>query len=205
MRNDAGKAWFNAAGFVCAETARCGVEVSSGIGVEDKGQYLVTLITDGVCHARPYFTSVMKRILQSVALALAVFLAVQPALATMTCAQRICADGSSSPDCCLPSSDASMNGMANDMDMPSMSASGQAPSFVAAIGASCVSAPCCTMSTVSAQQLAAPVKFSLTGAVSLTLVSELSSVVAPVRAGRTRINAVAPALDRYVLFHVFRI
>jgi hypothetical protein len=70
----------------------------------------------------------MKRILQFVALALAVFLTAEPAFATMTCAQKMCADGSSSPDCCLPMSDAPMHGMSNDAAMPSMSASGRAPS-----------------------------------------------------------------------------
>ena len=152
-----------------------------------------------------YFVAVMKRILQSVALALAAFLAVQPALATMTCAQKLCADGSSSPDCCLPSSGASMHGMANDMAMPSMSASGQAPSFVAATEAGCVSAPCCTVSIVTASQLAVPVKFSQSGVVSLTPTGELSGVVAPVRAGPSTVGAVPPALDRHVLFQVFRI
>jgi hypothetical protein len=147
----------------------------------------------------------MKRILQSVAMALAAFLAAQPALATMTCAQKLCVDGSSSPDCCLPSSGAPMQIMADDMAMPSMSASGQVPSFVAVTEASCLSAPCCTVSIVTAPQLAAPAKFSQSGVVSLTPTGELSGVVAPVRAGPAMVEVVAPALDRHVLFQVFRI
>jgi hypothetical protein len=155
--------------------------------------------------AGSYFIPVMKKILQSVALALAAFLAVQPALATMTCAQKLCVDGSSSPDCCLPSSDASMHGMADDMAMPSMSASGQAPSLSAATAPSCNSEPCCTVSVVTSSQLAVPVKFSQSGVVSLVPVGELSVFVAPVRAGPATVEAVAPALDRHVLFQVFRI
>jgi len=69
--------------------------------------------------------------------------------------------------------------MADDMAMPSMSASGQVPSFVAVTEASCLSAPCCTVSIVTAPQLAAPAKFSQSGVVSLTPTGELSGVVAP--------------------------
>src|SRR5580700_10083979 len=98
----------------------------------------------------------MKRILQSVALALAVLLAANPALATMTCVQKICADGSSTMDCCLPTSDAPMSGMSNDA-MTSMGATGQAPSLSAVAARSCSSGPCCTLSTVTAQQLNSPV------------------------------------------------
>jgi hypothetical protein len=155
--------------------------------------------------AEPYFNPVMKRILQSVALALAAFLAVQPALATMTCAQKLCVDGSSSPDCCLPSSGASMQGMANDMAMPSMSAPGQAPSFVAATESGCVSAPCCTVPTVTAVQLGAPVKSSVSRVASFTAIGELSCVVAPVRAVLRPEDPMAPAPARTILFHVFRI
>jgi hypothetical protein len=43
---------------------------------------------------------VMKRVLQSVALALAVLLAVQPALASMTCTQMHYGAGHHSADCC---------------------------------------------------------------------------------------------------------
>jgi hypothetical protein len=98
-----------------------------------------------------------------------------------------------------------MHGMANDMAMPSMSASGRAPSFVAMTGPSCLSAPCCTVSTVTTQQLAAPVKISQNGVVALVPVGQLSVFVAPVRAGPSTVEAVPPALDRHVLFHVFRI
>jgi hypothetical protein len=90
------------------------------------------LVTDEVSCQAPYLLSVMKRLLQSVALALAAFFAVQPALAAVTCAERACADGRSSPDSCLPTSDASMNSVAGKTAMASIHASGQAPSQAAA-------------------------------------------------------------------------
>ena len=152
-----------------------------------------------------YFVAVMKRILQSVALALAVLLAAQPALATMTCVQKMCADGSSSTDCCLPSSDAPMRGMSNDVAMPSMSASGQAPSPSALTGLSCSSEPCCAVSAHSTPQLATPAKFSVDRVVSFTRLGGLSSVAAPIRADVTFGDVVAPARARYVLFQDFRI
>ena len=98
-----------------------------------------------------------------------------------------------------------MHGMANDMAMPSMSASGQAPSLIALAESACLSAPCCTVSTLSAQQLGAPVKFSLTGVLSFMPVDRFPCVAAPVRAGPVTVEAVSPSLDRHVLFQVFRI
>jgi hypothetical protein len=154
---------------------------------------------------RSYFEAVMKKILQSVALALAAILAVQPALATMTCAQKMCADGNSSADCCLPQSGAPMHGMSNVAAMPSMSASGQAPSFSAPAGASCITAPCCTVSSVTGPQSATPAKFDVSSVVSLTPVGETFSVAAPVRAGPPIGDVATPAHARYILFQAFRI
>ena len=145
----------------------------------------------------------MKRILQSVALALAAILAVQPALATMTCAQSICADGSSSANCCLPSSGAPMHGMPNNAAMLSMGASGQAPSLSAEL--SCVSAPCCTVSSLGAPQLAMRIKFGVSSVAVLTPVGEITSVSAPVRAVQTSGYAVTPTRARYLMFQAFRI
>jgi hypothetical protein len=152
-----------------------------------------------------YFLTVMKRILQSVALALAVLLAAQPALATMTCEQKMCADGSSSLDCCLPSSGAPMHGMSNEAAMPSMSASGQAPSTSAMAGPSCSSEPCCAVSACPTPQLGTPVKFGVDRVASLTRVDALTSVAAPIRADVAFGDAVALARARYVLFQDFRI
>jgi hypothetical protein len=162
-------------------------------------------------HHRPrvlvhaYFLAVMKRILQSVALALAVILTANPALATMTCAQQICADGCSSPDCCLPMSDAPMQGMSNDAAMPSIGASGQAPSNSALTELSCGSEPCRAVSAHPAPLLATLVKFSVERVASVTRLGVLFSAAVP---GRTDVafgDAVAPARARYVLFQVFRI
>jgi len=146
----------------------------------------------------------MKRILQSVALALAAILAVQPALATMTCAQKVCVDGISSMDCCLPSHGASMQGMSM-VGMPSMSASGQAPSLLAQTGSSCSSGPCCTVSARSTPQLATPGKFSVDRVVSFTWLGEFSGVTVAVRAGPASGEQVAATPARYVLFQDFRI
>ncbi len=70
---------------------------------------------------------VMKKVLQSVALALAVILAVQPDLATMTCTQMHCGAGRHTADCCPPSGDGSMRNMAGDPAMDSRGASWQTP------------------------------------------------------------------------------
>ena len=163
------------------------------------------LVTDRVCHKTPYFTPVMKRFLQSVALALAAFLAVQPALATMTCAQKLCADGSSSPDCCLPSSGAPMPGMSNDAAMASMSAPGQAPSNPALARPGWVSDPCCSVAARSIPPLAAPVKSRVDGAVAFTRLGALIAASAPDRTAPLFAKTISPARDRPVLFQVFRI
>jgi hypothetical protein len=146
----------------------------------------------------------MKKILQSVALALAAFLTVQPALATMTCAQKICADGSSSPDCCLPSSDASMPDMA-DMAMPSMSASGQAPSNPALVGLDCASDPCCAISARSTPLVVGPVKSRVDGVVPVTRLGGVVAAIVPDRMTAIFAEVVPTPRDRPVLFQVFRI
>jgi hypothetical protein len=147
----------------------------------------------------------MKRLLQSVALALVAFLAVQPALATLTCAQKICADGRTSMDCCLPSNDASMQDMANDPAMASMNAPGQAPSQISPAETACTSAPCCTVSEHFTQLLAGPVKSPVDGVVPFLRLGGLVATPAEDRTLAVFRDTAVPARDRPVLFQVFRI
>src|ERR1019366_1952630 len=95
---------------------------------------------------------VMRRFLQSVALVLAVLLAVQLALASMTCAQNVYTARHSSADCCLPSSNRSMQNMSSDTAtaMPSMSASELMSSLLALAGSNYRSESCCTVSVLTA-------------------------------------------------------
>ena len=144
---------------------------------------------------------VMKKVLQSVALALAVLLTVQPALATMTCTRMHCGTGHHSADCCPPSSDGSMRNMASDPTMD-MGASWQTPSQPALTGSSCTSEPCCIFSARPTAQTAIP-KVNATAA--SMAVRQLLSVAVPVRAALTSRDAVAPAPARYVLFQALRI
>ncbi len=101
---------------------------------------------------------VMKKILQSVALALAVLLAVQPALATMTCTQMHCGAGHHCADCCPPSGDGSMRNMSGDPAMDSMGASWQTPPQPALAESGCASEPCCIFSSRTTMQGAIPAK-----------------------------------------------
>jgi hypothetical protein len=146
----------------------------------------------------------MKKVLQSVALVLAVLLTVQPALATMTCTQMHCGAGHHSADCCPPSSDGSMRNMAGDPAMD-MGASWQTPPQPALAGSRCASEPCCIVSARTTVQAAIPAKSKVNTKVSSTPVGEFFSVAVPVRAALTSRDAVAPAPARYVLFQVLRI
>ena len=147
---------------------------------------------------------VMKIVLQSIALALAVLLTVQPALATMTCTQMHCGAGHHSADCCPPSSDGSMRNMAGDPAMD-MGASWQTPPQPALAGSSCASEPCCFVSARTTAQAAIPAKSKVNATAASMPVCELLSVAVPVRAALTSRDAVAPAPARYVLFQVLRI
>jgi len=151
----------------------------------------------------PYFNPVMKKILQSVALALAALLAVQPALASMTCAHKVCADGTSSPDCCLPANNAPMQGMA--MAMPGMGVSGQAPSQLLPLQSNCDSEPCCTVSGRLTTLPATSVKSPVNGVVAFTRLGQPVATALPIQAAITPADAAVPPPDRHVLFHVFRI
>ena len=145
----------------------------------------------------------MKRLLQSVALALAVLLSVQPALATMTCTQRLCGAGHPSADCCPPSSDGSMRDMSGypAMDMGTSWQTSQP----ALAGSSCTSEPCCIVSARTTAQAAIPAKSRVNATAASVPVRGLLSVTVPVRPALTSRDAVAPAPARYVLFQVLRI
>ena len=147
----------------------------------------------------------MKRLLQSVALALATLLAAQPALATMTCVEMVCANHRSSPDCCLPSKDASMHGMAMANDaMSSMDASGQAPQ-IATDESGWISGPCCAVVAPSTTVLVASPKSQFSGVTLLARMGELAVAPAPVHAAVTLASAASSPSNRHVLFQVFRI
>jgi hypothetical protein len=148
---------------------------------------------------------VMKKILQSVALALAVLLAVQPALATMTCTQGICKAGQHSADCCPPTSGGSMRSMSGDPAMDSDSPSWQTPAQPALVESGCASAPCCIVSARTTTQAAIPAKSRVNATAASMPVGGVLSVTAPVREALISRDAVAPAPARYVLFQVLRI
>ena len=146
----------------------------------------------------------MKRSLQFVVLALAVLLAVQPALATMTCTQWLCGAGHHSSDCCPTSIDGSMRSMTGNPAVDSRDASWQTPQPAPA-QSGCASALCCVVSARTTVQVAISAKSNVITAVPFTLTGGLLSVAAPVRVALTSRHAVAPAPARYDLFQILRI
>ncbi len=140
---------------------------------------------------------VVKRFLQTVSLALAAFLAVQPALAAINCAQMLCADGHSSMDCCLPSSGASMQRMANHDSMLSMQG--------AATESDCLLALCCTVSAHSTTLPAASVRSRFDGAVPIARLGGVVVAAVPEHRAATPGEASFSPGDRHTLFQVFRI
>ena len=141
----------------------------------------------------------MKKLFQSVALALVVILAAQPAFATMTCVTKVCGAGDAVADCCPPSGNTAMRDMANNSAVSSMAM------HAALAGSSCTSEPCCVVSARTTPQLVTPAKSGASQSFLATPVDGLSSVAAPVRVVLAPGNPAAPAAARYVLFQVFRI
>ena len=147
----------------------------------------------------------MKRLLQSVVLALAALLAVQPALATMTCAQQICGSSPISANCCPTSNDASKHEMSGDAAMLSMSASQQNSPRLNQAELSCNSGSCCNVSSLSTPKFVSSTKFSVGESASFTPLGGFSRATAPVRAVVAIGDAGASAPARHILFQVFRI
>jgi hypothetical protein len=147
----------------------------------------------------------MKKLLQSVALVFAVLLAVQPAMATMTCTQNICGTNPTSVDCCTPANDASMQGMSSDTSMQPMLASLQASTQSMQAILSRNPEPCCTLSSLTAPKLVPSTKFTASRTIVLRPLGGLSPVTAPVLAAQATGDVAAPAPARYILFQAFRI
>src|ERR1035438_6308055 len=124
----------------------------------------------------------MKRLLQSVALALIALLAAQPALATMTCAQQICGSGPTSANCCLSSDDTSKHEMSSGAAMLSMHHSQQASPQSTQAELGCSSGSCCAVSSLATPKLASSTKSSVSRFTSFTSLGGLPPVAAPVRA-----------------------
>jgi hypothetical protein len=146
----------------------------------------------------------MKRSLKFVVLALAVLLAVQPALATMTCTQWLCGAGHHSTDCCPTSIDGSMRNMSGNPAMDSRDTSWQT-SQPALAESGCAAELCCIVTARTTVQVALSAKSNVITVAPFALPGGLSSVAAPVRVARTSRDAVAPVAARYVLFQVLRI
>ena len=147
----------------------------------------------------------MKRSLQFVALALAVLLALQPALATLTCTQRLCGAGHHSSDCCPPLRDGSMRNMSANPAMDSTGASWQTLPQPVLAESGCSSQPCCVVSARTTAQAAIPAKSKVNVTAASVPIRGLLSVIVPVRAALTSRDAVAPIPARYALFQVLRI
>jgi len=133
----------------------------------------------------------MKKLFHSVALALAVLLAAQPAFAAMTCAQNLC--GQAAANCCMPSAGMSMAGMS--MDGPSHPAAAM----------KCDSDGCCTVSARTSTPLLPVGKFVVSA---LELIDPGTRAL-PVLDGTDEVSglshAAAPIPARYLMFHAFRI
>jgi len=147
----------------------------------------------------------MKRPLQFVALAIAALLAVQPALAAMTCAQQICGTGPTSTNCCLSSNGMSMPAMSDHTSMMLMDHSEQASQQSIQAELSCGSGPCCTVSSFTTPKLVPSDEVRVSGVASFAPLGGFSSLPTPVRAVDTVGAEDASAPARYVLFQVFRI
>ena len=151
-------------------------------------------------------SSTYEKVVQFVALALAVLLTVQPALATMTCTQRLCGVDPQSADCCPPSSsDETMWNMSGNPAMDSTGAFWQTPPQPALAESSCTPQPCCIVSARTTAQAAIPAKSRVNATAASVPVRGLLSVTVPVGTALTSRGAVAPAPARYVLFQVLRI
>jgi len=148
---------------------------------------------------------VMKRLLQSVALALAALLAAQPALASMTCAQQICGSGPSSGNCCLSSNDSSHSEMSSDAAMMPMSGPQQAAPQSTQAELSCGSGSCCVVSSPATPKLVSSTKFTVNRFTSFTPLGGLPPVIAPAPLAAAVGSASASAPARYILLNVFRI
>ena len=147
----------------------------------------------------------MKNVLQSVALALAVLLAVQPPLVAEPCTQMHCSVGHHLADCCPSSREGSMQNMSGDSAMHSRQAASLIEAQPKLAQASCGLEPCCSTAVRTTVQAAIAAKSKVTTKISLTPVSVVSSVAVPFRMALTSGEAAAPAPARYVVCRILRI
>jgi hypothetical protein len=145
----------------------------------------------------------MKRLLQFVALALALLIAAQPLLAEASCATQNCSGEHAMTSCCMHSGGMAMAAAG----MQSMHAAcTPASGHQAVMTVGCTDPGCGIASAEAALQLVDPAKSTLTGvATPLMAVTQIAANVAPSRAIRPTQDAVAPATARCILLQTFRI
>jgi len=148
---------------------------------------------------------VMKKLLQFVVLALTALLAVEPALATMTCAQLICGPSPTSANCCRASNNMSQHEVSSNAAMRPTKASQQATPQSIPAELSCSSGSCCTVSSFTTPKFVPSTKCSFSSSASFTPPGRFSPVTAPVRAALATGDAGSSAPARYILFQAFRI
>jgi hypothetical protein len=136
----------------------------------------------------------MKRLLQFVALFVAILLAVQPALAALPCAEGTTANGACDPGCAMATTSAPMSQMASDCGMaPQISSNGCEQS-------------CCASSLVqSANQSATGEKSKAGSTQQFIAVPVLFASATSVFTAAPRVDPVSSAPARYILLQVFRI
>ena len=164
-------------------------------------------ITDKICLETQYFTLVMKDGLHSVALALAVLLAVQPALTKTVCIQKVCSAVHASTSCCPRTGVGSMQGMSRDLRMPSTI--NPRPTEIVSgrplPRSSCGTGPCCSDSFHITVQATVPAKSGTQSKISSFLVADFVSIAIFDKGVLTSTEAVAPVPARSLFFRTLRI
>ena len=138
----------------------------------------------------------MKKVLQLVALAVVVTLAIHPLMADPTCAHRSSSGDSGTAACCPMAAGTSAHQMVADSMVLECLASADP----------CCDPDCCRlMAAPTILQMAAPGKFGASRKVSFVPAARLSAVYSPALATWSSGNTIAPASARYILFLAFRI
>jgi len=136
----------------------------------------------------------MKRVLQFVALFVAVLLAAQPALAGLPCGPETSANGACAPDCAMAMTTAPMSQIAPDCGMsPQISSNG------------CEQSCCAGNSLQSASQPATGAKSKADRVLHFVAVPDNDANATSAFAALSSADPVSSAPPRYILFQVFRI
>jgi hypothetical protein len=138
----------------------------------------------------------MKRAFQIVALAVAVFLTVQPAFADPSCKQSLFSSDCAAEACCTHMTGAAMHEMSADCNAAMLSA---------AASSGCNHDGGCFASSRPISQITPPIKSRVSETVSFTPIPTFSMQLISETVARPFRNPEAPGPAKYILLQVFRI